>query len=134
MSLDYAALTAELGSGHPVTGAYDANAVTAAGQLNALNIDQNRDTMTGSEILNNVDATEWGALTADDKQVVWDIVHLGTVNPFGVEATLLTNVFGGGSNTITALAAARKTQISRAAQLGFGTITQSMVSTARGEI
>ena len=134
MSLDYAALTAELAGGHPVTGAYDADAATAAGQLNALNIDQNRSSMTGSEILNNVDATEWGALTADEQQTVWDIVHLGTVNPFGVEATLMTNVFGGGSNTITALAAARKTQISRAAALGFPTITITMVQTARGEI
>ena len=119
MSLDYAALTAELSGGHPVTGAYDADAATAAGQLNALNIDQNRDTMTGSEVLNEIDKTEFDGKTDIQKQRVWDIMHLGELNPFGIEADMMIEIFGGGSATIAALNAARKTQISRAAQLGL---------------
>lgn len=132
--MDYAALTAELTAGHPGTGAYDADAATAAGQLNALNRDRNRETMTGSEVLNNIDETEWLAKTDVQRQQVWDIVHLGTLNPFGIEATLMTTIFGGGSTTITALAAARKDSISRADELGLPTVTLSHVQVARGEV
>ena len=129
--MDYVALKAELDSGHPVTGAYDANNATALAQLNALNRTQNRTSMSGSEVINNVDAAEWANLTADEKQTVWDIVHLGDVNPFGIEATLMTNVFGGGSNTITALAAARVTSISRAQELGFSGLDADHIAKAR---
>lgn len=129
--MDISALVAELTAGHPDTGAYDADAVTAAGQLNAVNRTTNKTSMSGSEVLNAVDAGEWGALDAAGKQTVWDIVHLGTVDPFGVEATLMTGVFGPPSATITALAAARKNNVSRAVELGLGLIKAGHVIEAR---
>lgn len=91
--------------------------------LNAVDREVNRETMTGTEILNEINVAEWNALTNAQRQTVWDIVHLGTINPFGVEATLMTSVFGGGSATITALAAARKVAVSRAQELGIGVVT-----------
>jgi len=129
--MDYIALKNELLAGHPGTGAYNIDAQLAADQLNALNRTQNRDSMTGSEVLNEIDKTEFDAKTADQKQTVWDIVHLGTLNPFGVEAEMLIDVFGVGSTTIIALIVARKTSISRATELGFTLITLHNVVHAR---
>jgi len=117
--------------GHPDTGAYDVDSQLAADELNVLNRTVNRDTMTGSEVLNEIDKTEFNAKTDPQKQMVWDIVHLGTVNPFGVESELLTDIFGGGSNTITALAAARKTTVSRATELSFGRVRAGDITYAR---
>ena len=87
--------------------------------------------MTGSEVLNAVNAGEWVALTDAQRQTVWDVVHLGDVNPFGIEATLITNVFGGGSATITELADARKDDVSRADELGLGQVRTGTVQQAR---
>ncbi|HUT92498.1 MAG TPA: hypothetical protein VMY37_23595 [Thermoguttaceae bacterium] len=129
--MNIAALKAELLAGHPGTGAYDDDAAVAAGQLNAVNRTRNRASMTGSEIINAVVPSEWNALTDAERQTVWNILHLGDVNPFGVEATLLTSTFGAGSATITALAAARKDDVSRADELGLGTVYPGHVENAR---
>jgi len=99
--------------------------------LNTVNRTLNRASMSGSEVLNAVNAAEWIGLTDAGRQTVWDIVHLGTLNPFGVEATLLIEVFGGGSATITALAAARKDDVSRAVELGLGFVYAGHIQNAR---
>ncbi len=129
--MDIAALAAEIASGHPGTGAYDADDETAAAQLNAVNRTMNKATMTGSEVFNSVNAGQWSGLTDADKQIVWDIVHLGTINPFGVEQTMMVGVFGAGSATITALAAARVTSVSRAVEIDLGLVKIGHVSQAR---
>ena len=129
--MDLSALAAELASGHPDTGAYDADSAIAATQINVVNRKKNRTSMTGSEVLNAVNAGEWVALTDAQRQTVWDVVHLGDVNPFGIEATLITNVFGGGSATITELADARKEDVSRADELGLGQVRTGTVQQAR---
>jgi hypothetical protein len=82
-----------------------------AAAVNAKTVNVNKTTMTASEVLNAVVASEWTALSAANKQLVWDVVHLGTLNPFGVEATLMVNAFGAGSQTIAALAAKRVTTV-----------------------
>ena len=129
--MSLAELKAELTAGHPDTGAYNADDGIAATEINAVNRTRNKTSLTGSEVLNNVNAAEWTALTDVQKQEVWDIVHLGELNPFGVEATLLIAIFGGGSVTITALAAARKEDVSRATELGLGTVREDTVTSAR---
>ena len=130
--MDIAALKAELTAGHPDTGAYDADPVLAAAEINLANRDRNRTSMTGSEVLNAVDSGEWGTRTAAQKQTVWDIVHLGDVNPFGVEATLMTGAFSGaGGATIAALQAARKEKISQATALGLGNVRPGDIQKAR---
>ncbi len=103
----------------------------AATDLNTVYRERNRVSLTGSEVINAVDTTEWNALTDAKKQVVWNVVHLGEINPFGVEADLLIGVFGGGSTTIATLAAARKETISRAEELGLGFIYPGHVENAR---
>ncbi len=129
--MDIAALAAELASGHPDTGAYDADDSIAAGQLNAMNRTRNKTSMTGSEVINAIVPAAWNALTAVDQQKVWNIAHLGTVNPFNIEATMLMDIFGAGSDTITALKAARVNNVSRAEELGFGLVKTGHIEQAR---
>lgn len=124
-------LISELIAGHPVTGVYNANATLAASQINAENVLVPKDTMTGSEILQSINAGEWAALTNAQQQLVWDIVHLGTINPFGVEATLITGVFPDGGLTLVALAAARQELVSQATKLGLGRPTAGEIERAR---
>ena len=90
--------------------------------LNAVNRSRDRTSMTASEVLNAVDKTEWVALIDAERQQIWDILHMGEVNPFGIEADLFQDIFGG-STTITALQAIRVEAISRAQELGVGVVT-----------
>ncbi len=130
--MNISALKAEL-TADPLSRGYlsmsDADAATS---LNEVNRFRNRTTMTGSEVLNAVDVGEWTGLSIADKQTVWDIVHLGEVNPFGVEATLMLSVFSAAdSPTIAALIAARKESVSRATELGLGHVGVGNVTQAR---
>jgi hypothetical protein len=129
--MDLAALKAELTSGHPDTGPYDADDSIAAGQLNAKNRTRNKESLTGSEVMNAIDQAAWDGLQDPGRQKVWNIVHMGTVNPFGREAALLIDVFGAGSATIVALALARVTSISRAVEVDLGVVRAGDIQRAR---
>jgi len=99
--------------------------------LYTVNRDVNKSSMTGSEIMNAIDSGEFNALVADDQQRVWNILHLSTINPFGVEATMMTTIFGGSSVTIMTLAVIRKSTVSRASELGLGRVALSDITKAR---
>ena len=129
--MDITALKEELASVHPGTGAYDADDAVAAAQLNAVNRTRPKSTMTGSEVLNQVVLSEWVNLSDAEKALAWDVVHLGELNPFGMEAHLLITVFGAGSETIAALAAARQETVSRAVEVGLGRVRVGHVQEAR---
>ena len=129
--MNIAALKAELLEGHPGTGAYDADDTVAAGQLNAVNCTKDKTSMTGSEIINALDKAEYLALSDADKDRVWQVCHLGTVNPFGVEAELFVAIFGAGSASIAALQAARKDPVSRAVELRLDFVYPAHVTHAR---
>ena len=129
--MDINALKVELAGEHPNTGPYDADDAAAAVQLNKANRPRNRASMTGSEVLNAVDVGEWAGLDAAQRQMVWDVVHIGIINPFGMEAALFIGVFGVGSNTLATLNAARVDTISRAVELGLGQVRAGDVQRAR---
>lgn len=124
-------LRAEL-TDDPLTRGYSAMSDAAAAiDLNIMYRTRNLDTLTGSEVLNAIDKTEFNAKTDAEKQQVWDILHLGTINPFGLEAALFTDIFGGGSVTIAALQAIRKEDVSRGEEIGWGFVGHSDVEDAR---
>lgn len=135
--MDIVALKVELDAGHPGPSSnpgvvpYDADASIAIVQIHEINRTRNRTFMTGDEILNQIDPNDWAGLNNINKQLVWDVVHLGEVNPFGVASTFLTNVFGGGSTTIIALAAARKENISRAVEINLSSTRVGDIQRAR---
>ena len=110
-------LIVELAAGHPDTGAYNADNELATAELNAENRTKNKTSMSASEVYNAIDATEYIALSDADKEEVWNIIHLGTLNPFGLEATRITAIFPGGGSTITTLAGLRKDTVSRAQEI-----------------
>ncbi len=121
--MDYNVLKAEIAGDPEGLGYSGMTDQQVADSLNIVNRERNRTSMTGTEILNQVDAAEWAGLTDVQQRTVWDIVHLGEVNPFGIEAALLTDVFTAESTTITALKAARTIAVSRATEIGLGVST-----------
>ena len=131
MAINIPALSAELIAGHPDTGAYDADNTVAAGQGNAVNRTINKTSMSSSEIFNAFNKAEFNALSDADKAIIWNLLSFGSLNPFGLEATLFTDIFGGGSTTITTLQADRKTDVSRMVELGIGVIGSNHIELAR---
>jgi len=92
---------------------------------------RNKTSLTGSEVLNAIDKTEFNSKTDAQKQQVWDLVHLGTLNPFGIEASLMVDIFGGGSVTIVALQALRVESISRWEELSLGNVREGHIQKVR---
>jgi hypothetical protein len=85
-----------------------------------------------SVVFQQVDQAEYDALTNANEDKMWNVLHLGMLDPWGVEASLLTDVFGAGSTTITTLQAWRNgLRVSRAAELNLGFIREGHVAEAR---
>ena len=99
--------------------------------MNTVYRQSNKTSMAGTEILNVIDKSEFNALTTAKRQSFWNILHLGNINPFGIEADLLVDIFGGGSITISNLQGLRKKNISRADELGIGKVREGHVLEAR---
>ena len=106
------------------------NSQEIADDINTEYRSRNRTSMSASEVANQMDNTEWGDLTVDEKREIWDVLHMGSaLNPFGIEATIFTSVFGA-STTITNLQAARVEDISRGVELGLGHVKVGHVNMA----
>ena len=103
----------------------------AAADINTVYRTRNKATMEAHEVIQQIVKTEFNALSAADTQLTWDLLHLGTLNPFGVEADLFTDAFGGGSTTIANLQSARVDNISRGDELGIGVVKIGNVQEAR---
>lgn len=138
MAIDYAALQAELLAGHPVTGPYDADNQIAADQLNAVNRTRNRDVMTGDEVFEATDQTEFQSLpngqgNNPDSYGHWLIFCArNELNPFSTSnVNFVTDLFSAGSNTLANLNNLRREDISRATELGFPFMESGTVARAR---
>lgn len=131
---DYPVIQAELVAGHPITGAYDVDDQIAADQLNALNREEIRASMTGPEIFDNTDPTELNALTGDQRREWYGFCGIDSHNPEvgGLAQQVVVGLFGGASVTATNLDTARRVPISRAKELGIsGVIKIGDVQNAR---
>ena len=89
--------------------------------------------MSATDIFQNVDDAEYAALTDTQRQAFWGMLGMGTLNPWGQEAAIFIQLFGGGSDTIIALQAARVEAISRGVELGLGEVTEGAVEHAIGQ-
>jgi hypothetical protein len=107
----------------------------AADSLNTVNRTQNKTTLTGAEIYEAMDIAEFQAKTAGQQTFVRDIIGLGgnvSVGTGTKARAVLLSIFGGGSTTISALAAAiALPSISRAAELGLPRVGAHHVTEAR---
>ena len=118
-------------SGDPLGRGYSSmTSQEIADDINTEYRSRNRTFMTASEVANQMDATEWVALTIDEQREIWDVLHMGgDLNPFGIEATIFNNVFGA-STTITNLQAARVESITRGVELELGHVKVGHVNMA----
>ena len=131
--MDYVALAAELTGGHPVSGAYNADAQLAADQINALDIASIKANLSGSEMWANTVAAEYGALTDAQKSQWLSFCAIESHDPEvgGLAQLFVVDIFGGGSTTVTNLGTARSETISRAAELGLGRVRAVDIEVAR---
>jgi hypothetical protein len=107
----------------------------AADDLNTVYRTRARNTMLHSELADNIDQGEYGALATDEKNQVHQILQLGgaevTVGPGSFVRDRFIAIFGGGSTTVSNLGSAAIEDISRANELGLSFVTGAAVQRAR---
>jgi len=106
----------------------------AADDLNTVYRTITRSTMDSAEIYERLDVAEFQAKTDAQKVYVRDVLNLGAnvrVGPGSKARTVMINIFGAGSNTIANLAVALDQNVSRATELGLGSVTPGDVTAAR---
>ena len=99
--------------------------------LNAKTRSQHVALLTPTQILNAIVYTEWTSKSATQQQVIWNMLGMGALNPWGIEASIFTTVFGAGSATIAALAALRVEAISRAQELDIEIVCAGHINEAK---
>ena len=88
-------------------------------------------TMTGKEVKDRIDVTEWAARTDAQKQIILALCNRDDLNPFGIDATIFQDAMAGATNTLSALNTYRVESISRGEELDFGVLTAAHIDTAR---
>ena len=87
--------------------------------------------MSASKVVNAINEDEWNALTDAQRQEIWNVLHIGDLNPHGVEARIFISVFGAASETITALKLLRVEMISRETEENLGDVKVGHVQEGR---
>jgi len=130
--MDYQVLNTELTS-DPLTRGYSGmDDAAAAADLNTVYRTLPVDTVPGSDIFNNTDDVEYGALTAEEQNRWVNMCGVETVDvASGVAKSLEDELFGAGTTTRTNLAALKSEDVSRGVELGFGRIRTADVTAAR---
>lgn len=129
--MDYAKLKAEI-TNDPVTLGYAGKTdQQMCDLLNGKTRTRKVALLTPSQILNAIVYSEWTSKSSTQQQVIWNMLGMGSINPWGIEASIFTTVFGAGSATITALSALRNESISRADELGIGEVCVGHINEAR---
>lgn len=104
----------------------------AAADLNTIYRTVDRDYVSGWEIFNVTDDSEYSALS-DSQKASWDVLcsieYIDTTN--GIAKSREAELFGPGTTTRSSLASLKTQIISRAAELGLGTIKAGHVEEAR---
>lgn len=102
-----------------------------ADDLNTQYRSYNKPFMSGTEVADAIVTSEYNALADAQKDRVIALTNREVINPFGFSATVMIDVFGGGSATIAALQAARVESISRAQELFQRDVKVGQVTDAR---
>lgn len=88
-------------------------------------------TLTATEIFNAFVPADFDGLSQENKDEIWNLLAMGTLNPHGHEASKFIAIFGAGSATIDNLKAIRKRDVSRGVELGLGHVRPGNVQEAR---
>jgi len=113
-------IQAALLADHPETGAYNADDALAADQMNEKNIERNKTSMSGRELADNIVNAEYVPLTDAKKSQLLALVGATNIDPFGLAAHVIIDVFEVGAQTIINLQAARKEIVSHATIIEAG--------------
>ena len=89
------------------------------------------ESMSGSEVAQNIVPAEYAALTDTKKTQTLALFGWSSLNPWGKEADVMIGIFGVGSQTIANLQTTRLKMISRAVELGLGFVFPGDVQAAR---
>lgn len=107
-----------------------------ATDLNKLYRTRQFEFMSGDQIAQAIDATEFAGLS--DLQKVALLAYLGGGRDSGIRpgsgnfiTRLLTNIFGSGSTTLANFAGVKLESITRATELGLSNVTPGLVKEAR---
>lgn len=92
-----------------------------ADELNLVDKQRNRTSMSRAEIYENIDSAALAGLTSLQLDQL-NLALSDNVDPFGNAAQVFVDIFGNPSDTITALIAARVETVSQAEILGIGGI------------
>ncbi len=99
--------------------------------LNAVDRPRDRTSMSGREVAAGIDNAEYDALGDVQKSQVLALVASDDLDPFGLAANVIKDIFTAGSATVLALAAARVETVSRAVELGLSRVRAGTVAEAR---
>lgn len=137
--MDYQLLKAEIDTDPLVVGYSGMTDQQVADSLNVRDGTYTYDlpSMTGKQVKDLMDATEYGALTDPNKQIILALTARDDLDPHGIDASIFLDAMPAGTNPLTsaALNAARTINASRAEELnivGVGTdVSAANVFTAR---
>lgn len=129
--MDYVALKAELDSDPLTRGYAGMTDQQVADDLNTVYRTRNRAVMSGKEVKDRIDTTEWSGRTDAQKQIVLALCNRDDLDPFGIDAQIFQDEMAGATNTIAALNSYRVENISRGEELGFGAVALYDVESAR---
>ena len=105
--------------------------IEATIDLNILNIIRIKSSMTGNQLLESQDSTEFIALS-DGKKSQWlALCGLDLIDPQGQVIEIVKDIWGIGSVTISNLSTNRNETISRGMELGLGLIRERDIRFAR---
>lgn len=132
--MDYAVLNDELVSDPLSRGYAVLTDQEVADDLNTAYRTRTLTHLTGAEVYEATDSSEFQVLGDAQKGYVRDIWGLGgeiDVRPGSKARSVFLSIFGGGSDTIAALVAVLDEAISRAEELGLPVVTAAAVARAR---
>ena len=129
--MDYIALKAEIDTDSLVRGYSGMTDQQVADDLNTVYRTRNRTSMTGKEVKDRIDVTEWDARTDAQKQIILAMCNRDDLDPFGIDQQIFTDAMAGATNTIADLAAYRVEDVSRADELGIGLVTVAAIESSR---
>jgi len=99
--------------------------------LNAKTVSKNKATLSGSELWESTDASEFAALTDSVKAQWLALCGVTSVDPFGPAQPVVMSIFGGGSATVATLVTLRTFNVSRASEIGLSLVKEGHVEMAR---
>lgn len=79
----------------------------AASEFNVEDKSFDLPSMTGKQVKDNINGSEWASRTDSQKQIVLALVARDDLDPHGIDASIFQDAMAGATNTLAALASAR---------------------------